>query len=142
MEGDYTAYFRDYEAHCSSLTRGKVSLRNQNQDYLLKIIEYLQNSDAEYQSIVDSLLRDHPQLDHGLIRPSIFTAARPWSMLHIGQEEQAVTSGQKPIEWEDGTLKECIQQCFEHDSAGLDRVKLPKTFNAMALAEIGNIQIV
>lgn len=142
MEGDHTAYFRYYEAQCSSLTRGKVSLRNQNQDYLLKIIGYLQNSDAEYEAIVDSLLGDYPQLDHSLIRPSISTAARLWSMLHIGQEEQAVTPGQKSIEWEDGTLKECIQQCFELDSDVSDPVKLPKNFNAMALAEIGNIQIV
>lgn len=141
-EGDHTAYFRYYEAQCGSLTRGKVSLRNQDQDYLLKIIGYLQKSDAKYQSIVDSLLRDYPQLDQSLIRPSISTAARLWSMLHIGQEEQAATPGQKPIEWEDGTLKECIQQCFEPDSDVSDPVKLPKTFNAMALAEIGNIQIV
>lgn len=142
VKGDQTAYFRYYEAQCSSLTRGRVSLRNQNQDYLLKIIGYLQNSDAEYQLIVDSLLQDYPQLDHSLVRPSIFTAARLWSMLHIGQEEQAVTPGQKPIEWEDGTLKKCIQQCFEFDSNVSDSVKLPKSFNAMALAEIGNIQIV
>ena len=142
LKGDHTAYFRYYEAQCSSLIRGKVSLRNQNQEYLLKIIEYLQNSDLEYRSIVDSLLRDYPQLDHSLVRPSIFTAARLWSMLHIGEEEQAVTPGQKPIEWEDGTLKKCIQQCFEIDSDVLDSVKLPKSFNAMALAEIGNIQIV
>lgn len=142
LQGDHTAYFRYYEAQCSSLTRGRVFLRNQNQDYLLNIIGYLQNPDTEYQSIVDSLLRDYPQVDHSLIRPSIFTAARLWSMLHIGQEEQAVTPGQKPIEWENGTLKQCVQQCFECDSDVSDSVKLPKTFNALTLDEIGNIQIV
>lgn len=141
-EGDHTAYFRYYEAQCGSLTRGKVSLRNQNQEYLLRIIGYLQNSDTEYQSIVDYLLVDYPHLDHSLIRASICTAARLWSMLHIGQEEQAVTPGQKPIEWKDGTLKKCVQQCFELDSNVSDPVKLPKTFNVMALVEIGNIQIV
>lgn len=141
-EVDHTAYFRYYEAQCSNLTRGRVFLRGQNQDYLLTIIEYLQNSDTEYQSVVDHLLRDNPQLDQSLIRPSIFTAARLWSMLHIGQEEQAVTPGQKPVEWEDGTLKNCIQECFEFDSDVSDPVKLPRSFNAMALDEIGNIQIV
>lgn len=140
-EGDHTAYFRYYEAQCSGLTRGRVFLRRQSHEYLLKIIRYLQNSDTDYQSIVDSLLSDYPQLDHSLVRPSINTAARLWSLLHIGEEKLAVTPGQKSIKWEDGTLKQCIERCFEFDSEASDPVKLPKTFNAMALDKIANIQV-
>ncbi len=143
-EGEHSAYFRYYEAQCNGLTRpmGRALLREQNQEYLLNIIGHLQNSDTEYQSLVDLLLREYPQLDRSLVCPSVFIAARLWSMLNIGVEEQALTPGQNPVDWKEGKLKQCVQQCFECDSEVPNVVKLSKNFNAMSLEQIGNIQIV
>lgn len=141
-EDENSAYFRYYEAQCSGLTRGRGLLRDQSQEFLLKIIGYLQDSTKEYHSIVDSLRLEHPSFDDKLIYPSIFVAARVWSMIHIGEDEQAITPGQTPIVWRDGILKQRVEDCFGRDSPTTEVVKLPKIFNALNLDKMGGIQIV
>lgn len=140
-EDEHSAYFQYYEVECSGLTRGGL-LQDQNQDYLLKIIGYIQNSSTEYHSVVDALLLEYPSLDDSIICASISVAARVWSMLHIGAIEQAVIPGQRPIDWKNGSFKQRVQDCFERDSTMTDIVKLSKAFNAMNLDQMGGIEIV
>jgi len=108
----------------------------------MKIIKYVQAKNATFSSIMDSVSLNFPNIDTEMIRVAIFTAARLWLTLYIGESQFSLSPGQLPIMWDSDTLRKCVRSYFKPHCILTDAVSLEKNFNAVKLDAVGNIQVV
>lgn len=133
----YDAYFVYYEALCTSVAGAGVD-RFWAKDHakLMNIVEYLKSGEQTRESLAICLHEDRAVVDD-----SITLAARLWLMLHVGDFQHSYTPGQTAVEWNEGTLKACVDRRFSPTHSLDTSVKLPKGFNAFQLRRIAGIKV-
>ncbi len=128
-------YFVYYEAQLTSLA-GVGRLWANNHEEMLKIIGYLKSGQQTRESLAICLHQDR-----ATINASITLAARLWLMLNIGNLPNSSTPGQTTVDWDEDTLKACVDRQFSPKHTLDDPVKLPKGFNAFQLKNIAGIKV-
>lgn len=153
----FEAYFRRYAVLCQLAANKNREIESLNHSHVAKIILSLRDrtktkssfceheladvgiTNAKYRT-EGSLLNAPNSCDIDVLL--IDLAANLWSMLSIGKFPGDV-SYDEPIQWESNqTLDELLDNHFPRRFESEDRVKLPQSFTAANLEQIGGIEIV
>lgn len=68
-------------------------------------------------------------------------AARLLTMVKVGPLESEPKNPQKYVTWNDGTLRQCLDEYFFKPVLSTERVRLPKVFDAWAIERLAGIRI-
>lgn len=90
----------------------------------------------------DYLRDQRPQDPEALLCESVDLAVRLWLMVDIGELRDVFVSGRKPLLWEQGVLKDLLEERFGLPTGSPERVvrvKLDRIFNARNLERVAGL---
>jgi len=144
------SYLRYYGDQCRNALQSKSfdSLIRTHAD-MAEIIRQLNRPNITREDLKEHLrirlLGSSIDSDEEIFYRTIDLAVRLWLMIDIGKLQHGFVPGQKPLLWEDGTLKDLLQDRFaslETVPPRVVRVKLDRMFTARNLEHIAGLQII
>lgn len=142
---DCCAYFKYYGEQCrqSLVDRGRHSLARTHED-IIKVARLIKQKKT-YEEILWELKTScdssRQAATDEACKGTINLVARLVTMAMIGTLRYEI-SGQRHIEWNRGTLQECVSGWFSGPVLDSDNIKLEKLFNAANLAMVAGLRIV
>lgn len=145
----FEAFFSRYSLLCNLAANTNRAIESITHWQFAEIVILVKDYPSDTRHKVISRIPGSQQFDweqHGwdshLAATVLDLAARVWSMLSIGRFSGDV-SYDEPIFWEDKeSLGEVIRKYLPSKSESQDMVKLPQTFTAAHLEQIGGIEVI
>jgi hypothetical protein len=146
------SYLRYYEEQCSHALHSKsLNILIATHADVSDVIQKLKDPIKTREQIVNLLRAQLPDPDareseDEVLEEIVNLAVRLWLMIDVGKLQLSSVPGQKPLLWEEGTLKGFIEEYFGSPTGSsptrIVRVKLDRLFTARNLERIAGLQIV
>ena len=145
------SYLRYYEEQCRNALHFQElkSLIETHAD-IFDIVERLKDPTATREGIKGYLRSRLPNSNSAdaedILCETTDLAVRAWLMVDVGQLQHGFVPGQKPLLWEEGSLKDLLQTNFGPSGCApnliMNNIKLDRLFTARNLERIAGLQIV